>query len=190
MTDTADKVTAAGYTAEQAPPHTDPLARLFDTRAADARQVANTARDNAAWVVADAIARTFTEAATTAQTHADRTAGRTAGQPAPDVEVSRGLLQHMRQIAAAFPAVEYDAGDRPEEIAAVLAAARLVGIVAVPSTTIDPRTIRGCVPPAPPAGTVGAVLSVSDALAALRPFLEQLYTAGRAAGARDTAANA
>jgi hypothetical protein len=69
----------------------------------------------------------------------------------PDVEVNPSTLAAMQAIAAVWPAVEYDALDRPEEVAAVLAAARAAGLVAVPSETINPRTFRGRALPTSPA---------------------------------------
>ena len=69
----------------------------------------------------------------------------------PDSQPSPGLVASMRRIAAEFRGVEYDAADRPTEQLAVRRAAYAAGLVPVPSTTITPRSYRGCTPPAPAA---------------------------------------
>jgi hypothetical protein len=66
-------------------------------------------------------------------------------------EPNPALLAKLQTIALYFPAIEYDAEDRPEEIAAVIEGARRCGLIAIPSTDITPRTFRGVQrPPAPP----------------------------------------
>lgn len=73
----------------------------------------------------------------------DDTTATAATEPSPQ------LVESMRAIAASYRGVEYDMHDRPGEVAAVIAAARAVGLVPVPSETITPRTFRGCTPPPP-----------------------------------------
>lgn len=68
--------------------------------------------------------------------------------PRAECEPSPGLAGTMAGIAKLYRAVEYDAGDRPAERAAVIVAATRAGLVPVPSDTITPRTIRGCTLPA------------------------------------------
>lgn len=81
-------------------------------------------------------------------------AGIAAPEPEPDYgpagEPGPHLINAMRRIAETYRGVEYDAEDRPEEVAAIRVAARMAGLIPVPSTTITPRSFRGCVPPMPP----------------------------------------
>lgn len=109
----------------------------------------------------------------------------------PDVEPSPAVVADMRRIAAGFRGVEYDSLDRPDEVAAVVKAARMAGLIPVPSTTITPRSYRGCTPPPPAAGKpsmpVAAAASVDAAAQTLaeltRPLLVATFRAGYAAGA-------
>lgn len=70
----------------------------------------------------------------------------TAAAPDDDVVPSPELVDWMLSIRRRFPAVTYDAHDarRPE----LEAAARQAGLVLVPSSTIQPRSVRGCPLPA------------------------------------------
>jgi hypothetical protein len=86
----------------------------------------------------------------------------------PDVEVNPSTLAAMKRIAEMWPAVEYDAEDRPEEVAGVVAAARAAGLVPVPSETISPRTFRGCALPAAPSTAERWALDPAAAGAGLR----------------------
>lgn len=103
--------------------------------------------------------------------------------PAAPVEVSPAIELDMKRIAALHPAVEYDPHDRPEEVAAVLAAAKAAGLVPVPSDTITPRTYRGAALPAYPGATQHAAdvdpVAVRPVLvdAALRELTRELTAA-------------
>lgn len=124
-----------------------------------------------------------------------------APAPAP-VDINPGLLADMQVIAQQFRGLAYDPDDRPEEVAAVIAAAKAAGLVPVPSRDITPRSYRGCTPPetAPTAARarfvggrpVDAPSAVDDVLAAMiahlapqmRQYLASLYGAGQRATGR------
>ena len=104
---------------------------------------------------------------------------------AAPVEVSPPMARLMARIRTTHQAVIYDAHDRHTDM--IEAAARAAGLVPVPSTTVQPRTIRGC--PLPPGVTPPALdpgPAVESALAALmdaaRPILASVHAGGRAAG--------
>lgn len=59
-----------------------------------------------------------------------------------DVEIPPAIAQLMAGIRRQFPAVTYDSRDPNRR--AIEAAARAAHLVLVPSSTIQPRTIRGC----------------------------------------------
>jgi hypothetical protein len=73
------------------------------------------------------------------------------------------LVADMLRISSTCPAVEYDAHDRPDERAAVIAAAVLANLVPVPSETVTPRSYRGAALP-----TDGAALDLAAEAAAYR----------------------
>lgn len=123
--------------------------------------------------------------------------------PEPEPEIAPDLLRHMQQIAQGYRGLAYDPNDRPEEVAAVVAAARAAGLVPVPDESLI-RAYRGCTPPTPPGDPVlaaeaaqyawplqqripGQAVNVDDVLTVLtaqaRPVLEALYAAGAANGA-------
>lgn len=118
--------------------------------------------------------------------------------PPTDVDVDPALMRDMQRIAQGYRGLAYDPDDRPEEVAAVIAAAKAAGLVPVPDPALF-RAYRGCTPPEPaPAPVVDPVLAalareaeqyrwnaptgpVDEVLAVLatqaRPLLEALYAA-------------
>lgn len=67
------------------------------------------------------------------------------------------LAQKIASIAASFTAIQYDQYDPHKEL--IEECARQHGLELCPSTSITPRTIRGCTPP-PPVSTLELQVSV------------------------------
>lgn len=79
-------------------------------------------------------------------------------EPAPPARPTRTigtprlpLERLLCRIAAQWPAVLYDATAPAEWLSEVLTTAAAAGLVAVPSSEVPPRTLRGC--PLPARGT-------------------------------------